>query len=264
VFVELHLFAVARQLAGTGCLRVELESPATVGTLRLAVGEQMPALRPLLPGMMVAVDSEYAHDDRPIHQGSELALIPPVSGGSEQKPSGSARTASEPMFRIANLKIWPGVLEMIPEAVARAFQVLPLDYDGKSLRIAIARGDDVEQRVARFRKVLYINNPIRWARTDPGPLAQAINDAYRLAATELFNCPHSATGKCKTYWLCLEPSPEPHLRACENCKTIVHLCETEQEAKTLAGQGKRVALFQPAMFLEQVPLDQDEPTDDKA
>ncbi len=261
MFVELHLFAVARQLAGSACLRVELREPATVAALRAAVAEQVPALRPLLPAMMVAVDSEYAQDDVRIGPGSEVALIPPVSGGGQDPPF-PERPASEPMFRLANLKIWPQALELIPESVARAFQILPMDYDGHRLSIAIARGADAANRVGQFRKVLNINNPIRWAQTDAEPLARAIIDAYHLAATEIVNCPESDGGDCKTFWLCLEPSLEAHLRACDTCGTIVHLCETENEARALDVRGKRVALFQPAEFLEEVPID--DPVDEDA
>jgi molybdopterin converting factor subunit 1 len=80
--IKLLLFAVARQRAGVPALEVELAGPATVGALRRAIAEQHPVLAPLLPGMMVAVANEYAEDDREIREGQEVALIPPVSGGS--------------------------------------------------------------------------------------------------------------------------------------------------------------------------------------
>ena len=79
--VNVRLFAVARQRAGSPEVAVELPEGATVADLRQAIAEQHPALAPLLPGMMVAVESDYAGDDRPIGPGAEVALIPPVSGG---------------------------------------------------------------------------------------------------------------------------------------------------------------------------------------
>jgi molybdopterin converting factor subunit 1 len=88
VIVTLRLFAVARQRAGAAEVGVELDGPATVGELRRAVAEQHPALAPLLPGMMVAVASEYAGDDREIREGEEVALIPPVSGGAARSGLG--------------------------------------------------------------------------------------------------------------------------------------------------------------------------------
>lgn len=88
MIVTLRLFAVARQRVGAAEVGVELAGPATVGELKRAVAEQYPALAPMLPGMMVAVEGEYAAEDRRIEPDQEVALIPPVSGGSP--PSGRA------------------------------------------------------------------------------------------------------------------------------------------------------------------------------
>ena len=76
------LFALARERAGRSVVTVDLPEPATVDDLKLALGRACPALAPLLPTIRIAVDSEYALDDDPIPPGSELAAIPPVSGGS--------------------------------------------------------------------------------------------------------------------------------------------------------------------------------------
>ena len=83
VIVTLRLFAVARQRAGSPEVAVELPERSTVGVLRRAVADQHPALAPLLPGMMVAVENAYAGDEVEIREGQEVALIPPVSGGGE-------------------------------------------------------------------------------------------------------------------------------------------------------------------------------------
>ena len=79
--VDVQLFAVARQVAGAATLTVDLPSTARVADLRRALARAAPALADLLPRMMIAVDSEYADDDRAILERSEVAVIPPVSGG---------------------------------------------------------------------------------------------------------------------------------------------------------------------------------------
>ena len=76
------LFAVARERAARPSITVELPDLATVATLKARLAEFCPALAPLLPTMRIAINSEYADDDRLIPPGSELAAIPPVSGGS--------------------------------------------------------------------------------------------------------------------------------------------------------------------------------------
>jgi len=75
------LFALARARAGRPALTVDLPESATVADLKAAMAAACPALGPLLPTLRIAIDSEYAPDDRPVPPGAELAAIPPVSGG---------------------------------------------------------------------------------------------------------------------------------------------------------------------------------------
>ena len=79
--VDVLLFAAARDAAGIGRVEITLPPGATVADLRRCLGEQCPALRAWLPRMMIAVNADYASDDRPLKPGDEIACIPPVSGG---------------------------------------------------------------------------------------------------------------------------------------------------------------------------------------
>jgi molybdopterin converting factor subunit 1 len=81
VKVQVKLFAVTRQLAGQDQIEVRLSDDATVGELRQAIAQRVPALAPLLPHVMFALNAEYAEDDQPIRPEQEIACIPPVSGG---------------------------------------------------------------------------------------------------------------------------------------------------------------------------------------
>ena len=80
--VHVRLFALARQRAGRPEVVVELPEPATVADLKRALAEAFPELAALASSVMIAVDSEYAGDDQVVSPGSEVAVIPPVSGGS--------------------------------------------------------------------------------------------------------------------------------------------------------------------------------------
>jgi len=79
--VQVKLFAVARDLAGREEISVKLASGATVADVRRAVEAAVPALRAVLPHAMWAVDAKYAGDEVAVSERSEVALIPPVSGG---------------------------------------------------------------------------------------------------------------------------------------------------------------------------------------
>ncbi len=75
--VSVRLFAGLRERAGTGSRTVRLADGATVGDVwaALELGDE-PA------GLLYAVNKEYAAAGQPLADGDEVALIPPVSGGS--------------------------------------------------------------------------------------------------------------------------------------------------------------------------------------
>jgi molybdopterin converting factor subunit 1 len=79
--VRLKLFAVAKELAGRDELAIDLPAGATVGDLREAIMTASPPLARIVPHSLWAVGAAYANDDTPLNEQSEVALIPPVSGG---------------------------------------------------------------------------------------------------------------------------------------------------------------------------------------
>jgi molybdenum cofactor cytidylyltransferase len=83
--VRVRLFALAKERAGQSEVEVDLAAPGTVGDLREALRLRIPQLGPLCAGAMVSVDEEYASDQTPITPTSRLGLIPPVSGGGEER-----------------------------------------------------------------------------------------------------------------------------------------------------------------------------------
>ncbi|MCB9875505.1 MAG: molybdopterin converting factor subunit 1 [Planctomycetaceae bacterium] len=79
--VEVKLFAVAKQLSGTESISVELRADATVEELREAISEQHAELRDITARAMIAINAEYVNNKASVPADSEIALIPPVSGG---------------------------------------------------------------------------------------------------------------------------------------------------------------------------------------
>ena len=77
----IRLFAVAKQLAGRDSIVLQLPEGSTVSQLRARLAVEVPALATALPHMMFAIGSEYAQNDGVLSEGSEVACIPPVSGG---------------------------------------------------------------------------------------------------------------------------------------------------------------------------------------
>jgi molybdopterin synthase sulfur carrier subunit len=78
--ITLRLFAAAREAAGTGTESVE---GATVGEiLQAAERRHGAAFAAVLAGSRVWLNGEPASSGDEVRSGDELAVLPPVSGGS--------------------------------------------------------------------------------------------------------------------------------------------------------------------------------------
>ena len=79
--MEVLLFGITRDITGKQKITVPADQqPATVADLKIWLRREFPGLK-RLSSLAVAVDSEYAEDEAAIDIHSEIALIPPVSGG---------------------------------------------------------------------------------------------------------------------------------------------------------------------------------------
>jgi molybdopterin converting factor subunit 1 len=79
--VTIRLFARLRDLAGAGELVREVPDQATVQTVWNALTREMPLLVEYERTMSVAVNAEYSRMAAAVHEGDEVAFLPPVSGG---------------------------------------------------------------------------------------------------------------------------------------------------------------------------------------
>lgn len=80
--VTVRFFARARDLAGAESLELDIPSGSTVGELRLLLSERFPKLATILPLSAMAMADDFAEDKQALTAGVEIALLPPVSGGS--------------------------------------------------------------------------------------------------------------------------------------------------------------------------------------
>ena len=61
---------------------MEVEPGSPVSGLALRLATTYPAVFPNASNLVIAVNQEYATPETILQQGDEVALIPPVSGGS--------------------------------------------------------------------------------------------------------------------------------------------------------------------------------------
>jgi molybdopterin converting factor subunit 1 len=79
--IRVKLFAIVRDRAGVSELSLDLPEGATVRSAVQAIATKLPAVRDFLPRAAFAVNHEYFGHEQVLHDGDELAVIPPVSGG---------------------------------------------------------------------------------------------------------------------------------------------------------------------------------------
>ncbi len=85
-------FATALDAVGSAETEVELPDGSTIDDLIARLTAAYPDLAPLWPRLAVAVDGEVAGDrGAPLDDGAEVALLPPVSGGSCSAATGRLR-----------------------------------------------------------------------------------------------------------------------------------------------------------------------------
>ena len=79
--LQIKLFAQASQLAGSPLIEIPWTDGDNVSVLKTRIAELHPKLVPLMPRLLVAVNNDYAEDERSIRTTDEVACFPPVSGG---------------------------------------------------------------------------------------------------------------------------------------------------------------------------------------
>ena len=79
--VTVKLFAAARDVVEQSEVRLEIKDHATVQDLRTRLAKLYPPLQPILGQSLLAVDAQDVSDGTPLGENSDIACIPPVSGG---------------------------------------------------------------------------------------------------------------------------------------------------------------------------------------
>lgn len=106
---EVRLFASLKDHVNGDRIKVSLPAPASVATLLAAIADAYPALGPLLESSIVSVNREFAFPEMALNDGDEIAMFPPVSGGSETDelpyPTYFALSSEPPDFELIRQKL---------------------------------------------------------------------------------------------------------------------------------------------------------------
>lgn len=81
--IKILLFAHLKERAGQSKIELELPDGATVADLKQQIARAYPQVEPGLKNVIVSVNQEFAFDSDLLPAGAEVALFPPVSGGTQ-------------------------------------------------------------------------------------------------------------------------------------------------------------------------------------
>lgn len=79
--IRVLFFATLADIAGVHEITLESAGLSDVNSVFLRSARDFPALQAHRSSILFAVNSEFARSDAPVHDGDEVALFPPVSGG---------------------------------------------------------------------------------------------------------------------------------------------------------------------------------------
>ena len=91
--VRVLFFGVLKELTGKAGDSLDLPEGASVRDVLAHYGAQTPRMKETLASLAVAVNQQYAGAETRLKSGDEIALLPPVSGGSEAAEEAQRRAA---------------------------------------------------------------------------------------------------------------------------------------------------------------------------
>ncbi len=150
--VRILFFGMLKDLAGKSSDLLELPEPASVADVLAHYQSHVPRFKDSLPSLAVAVNQQYAGPETKLRLDDEVALLPPVSGGSGKDANETAAAQPVAPRRYAAASILHA--EIIREAI-----------DTQQVLASLKRGEDgaavvfegVVRNQTRGRKTLYLD-----------------------------------------------------------------------------------------------------------
>ncbi len=120
--VRVLFFGMLKDMVGTSSETIELPEEASIRDVLSHYETKIPRLRDTLPSTALALNQQYAKADSALKSGDEIALLPPVSGGSQeadQRRSTIVRSPIDTQRTIAELKRGEDGTALVFEGVVR-------------------------------------------------------------------------------------------------------------------------------------------------
>ena len=118
ISVRVRLFAIQRELAGTREVPLELADGADVEAAWSALVARHPVLAPGRDSLRFARNGDYADPTTALADGDEVAMIPPVSGGSGDTAPGAATPTPTRILELRETPFTTAILAELADALA--------------------------------------------------------------------------------------------------------------------------------------------------
>jgi molybdopterin synthase catalytic subunit len=141
--VQVVFFGILKDLVGGSEAQLQLPTGATAGDLWTVLQAQTPALARFQKSVAVAVNQQYSEAGTLLHEGDEVALLPPVSGGSG---NATGHPDAKPTMSSAHCQ-----LQYAPIAADSIIQRIRRGEDG-----AVVVFDGIVRNHSRGRRTLYL------------------------------------------------------------------------------------------------------------
>jgi len=193
--IRVLFFGVLKDLAGKASDSISLPENATLGDVLHHYEQAIPRLRETASSLAMSVNQEYAGPATKLTQGDEVALLPPVSGGSDGealtlRTSQHASIVSQVIETAAILKQIKrsedgaaAVFEGIVRNHTRGRRTLYLDYEGYE-PMALKQMEELAERALADFKIRDVAIVHRLGRLEIGETSVLIvvASAHRAAA----------------------------------------------------------------------------------
>jgi len=131
--VRVLFFGVLKDLAGKSSDQLELPETAAVRDVLAHYESQFPRLKESLASLAVAVNQQYAGVETGLKSGDEVALLPPVSGGSGTRHASIVREPIDTQGVLSRIKDGADGAAVVFDGVVRnqtrGRNTLYLDYE---------------------------------------------------------------------------------------------------------------------------------------
>lgn len=193
--VRILFFGMLKDLAGQATDSLNLPDNAMLGDVLSHYEARIPCLRSLSSSLAMSINQEYAGPESKLHAGDEIALLPPVSGGSDDAANARVNCAKIVRERIDTQALLARITRPADGAVvvfegivrdsSRGRRTLFLDYEAYEDMALKQMNALIEQALSQFRvREVAIMHRIGRLQIGETSVLIVVASAHRAAAFE--------------------------------------------------------------------------------